>query len=91
MFNHDAAQYRYFEDPYDALLQVDVRLGVAQNLQHNVQMTFVQFYFTQSVLGSTMNEYIIKLMRRVGTVWTHHMRDHPVECRRCVFQPLRHH
>ena len=43
-------------------------LGVAQSLQNNVQMTFVQFYLTQSVLGPTMKEYVVKVMKRVGTV-----------------------
>ena len=89
MFSHDAAQYRYFGDPYDALIQVDVQLGVAQSLQNSVQMTFVLFNLTQFILGLTTNEYIIKIMRRVGTVWAHYMSDHPVECRWCVFQPLR--
>ena len=73
MFPHDAAQYRYFGDPCDALLQADVELGVAQSLQHNVQLKFVQLHLTQSILGPTLNEYIVKVMRRVGTVSMHHM------------------
>ena len=31
-----AAQYRYFGDLHDALLRVDVQLGVAQGTLHNV-------------------------------------------------------
>ena len=36
VFTHAAAQYRYLVDPYDALLQVNVQLGVTQSLQHSV-------------------------------------------------------
>ena len=61
LFSHDAAQYRYLGDPYDALLQVDVQLGVTQSLQHNIQMKFVQLYLSQSVLGPTMSEHIVKV------------------------------
>ena len=35
----------------------------------------MQFYLTQSVLGLTMNEYIVEVMRLLGTVWTHDMND----------------
>ena len=81
VFFHDTAQYMYFGDPYDAILQVDVQLGVAQSLQHNFRMTFVQLNLTQSVLDLTMSEHIFKFMRRLGTVWTHRMSDHSVKCR----------
>ena len=86
----DSAPYMYFRNPYDAVLQVDVLFGFAQFLQHNVKITFVRFYLTQFVLGSTMKEYIVTVMRRVCTVWTHQMSDHPFECHWCAFQPLRH-
>ena len=54
-------------------------------------MTLVRLYFAQPVLRPTMHEYIVKVMGRVGTVLTHHVSHHSVECRRCVFQPLWHH
>ena len=34
-----------------------------------------------------MNEHIVKIMARVGTMWTHPMNDHPVECSWCIFNP----